>query len=361
LLSDSLRRRGHDVKIMASDRDPDVLHFSDYECRHIQGGPLKHLWSTSAHKTLRHAIADFKPDVVHFHTMGELSPSVLFALDGTPALLTVHGPEEYTITMLEWYLSPGAFKGEVDMRNLTPLGRAHYMFFRYLQRPLYKRGFRRLSVMVSPSKYLADQLAKEEYDVPVQHIYNGIVLPDQQPLPTEPALLYVGRLDHVKGVDILLKAMPEILKKAPAATLRIVGDGPDRARLEALAVELGITRAVIFVGWQNDVFSELAKARVVVVPSIWPENLPTVVIEALAAGRPVVGTRVGGIPELVIHDFSGRIVTPNDSLALANAASDLLLDPALQIMADAAHASAKRFSVDTFVGNVESLYAGLAK
>jgi glycosyltransferase involved in cell wall biosynthesis len=361
LLRDSLRQRGHDVKVMASDRDPAVPHYSDYECRHIQGGPLKHLWSVSAHKTLRKALADFQPDVVHFHTMGELSPSVLYALNGTPALLTVHGPEEYTMNMLEWYLSPEAFKGAVDMNNLTPLGRAQYMFFRYVQRPLYKRGFRRLSVMVSPSKYLADQLAKEAYDVPIQQIYNGIVLPEQQPLPAEPALLYVGRLEHVKGVDVLLQAMPDILKKVPSATLRVVGDGPDRARLEALAAELGITPAVTFMGWQQDVFAELAKARVVVVPSVWPENLPTVVIEALAVGRPVIGTRVGGIPELVLHDFSGRIVTPSDSLALANAASDLLLDANLQTMADAARASAKRFSIDSFVGNIESLYSSLAK
>lgn len=137
LLRDNLAKRGHEVKIMASDRDPQEPHYTDYECRHIQGGPFKHLWSVSAYKTLKKALAEFKPDVVHFHTMGELSPSVLFALGKTPALLTVHGPEEYTATMLEWYLAPELFNGPVDVHHLTPAGRLQYIFFRYFQRPLY--------------------------------------------------------------------------------------------------------------------------------------------------------------------------------------------------------------------------------
>jgi glycosyltransferase involved in cell wall biosynthesis len=361
LLRDNLVKRGHEVKIMASDRDPNEPHYSDYECRHIQGGPLKHLWSMSAYKTLRRAVREFKPDVVHFHTMGELSPSALFALRGTPALLTVHGPEEYTLTMLEWYLSPQAYRGDVDLRNLTLWGHAHYNFFRYFQRPLYKLGFRYLSLIISPSKYLANQLAKEGFDVPVQQIYNGITLPKPQPLPAEPALLYVGRLEHVKGVEVLLKAMPGILKAMPEVTLRIVGDGPDRSRLEGLARELGTAKAVTFAGWQKDAISEYSKARLLVVPSVWPENLPTVVLEALAVGRPIIGTRVGGIPELVEDGVSGSIVAPNDSEALATATTDLLQRKDLQTMANAAQASAQRFAIETFVSNIEAAYKGLIR
>jgi glycosyltransferase involved in cell wall biosynthesis len=363
MLRDGLLDRGHEVKIMSSDRDPDVAHFSDYECRHISGplGLVRHLWSGSAYRTLKRAIREFKPDVVHFHTMGELSPSVLFALGGTPAVLTVHGPEEYTETMLEWYLPPTAFNGDVSRRNLTSVGKLYFTFFKYMQRPLYKLGFGRLRLMVSPSRYLAQKLALEGFDVPVAHIYNGIALPSEQPLPAEPNLLYVGRLEHVKGVDVLLRALPGVVTAVPDAHLRIVGDGPERARLEQLAEELGVTNAVTFCGWLKGdaVLEEYAKAKLHVIPSVWPENLPTVAIEALAVGRPIVGSRVGGIPELIEDGVTGAIVTPGDHQELATAITGLLTDKRLAVKAAAARASADRFTLSTFITNIEKIYGDL--
>lgn len=362
-LRDGLLARGHEVKIMSSDRDPDTAHYSDYECRHISGplGLVRHLWSGSAYRTLKRAVREFKPDVVHFHTMGELSPSVLFALGGTPALLTVHGPEEYTQTMLEWYLPPSAFNGAVSRANLTPVGKLYFTFFKYVQRPLYKLGFKRLKLMVSPSNYLAQKLAQEAFGVPVVHIYNGIDLPSRQPLPDKPSLLYVGRLEHVKGVEVLLRAMPSIIKRVPGTHVRIVGDGPDRERLEALARELGVVKSVTFCGWLkgNAVLEEYKRAKVHVIPSVWPENLPTVAIEALAVGRPIAGSRVGGIPELIKDGVTGAVVPPGDHKALSAAITGLLSDKKLSAKADAARASASRFTLDTFIANIEKLYGDI--
>lgn len=364
-LRDGLQARGHKVKILSSDRDPTVPHFSDYQCAHISGplGIVRHLWNHGAYRALKYAIRDFKPDVVHFHTMGELSPSVLFALGGTPALLTVHGPEEYTKSILQWYLPPTAFNGAVSTKNFTALGRAYYTFFTYLQRPLYAIGFRRLSLMLSPSKYLAGVLRRESFGVPIKHVYNGIELPAQQPLGTAPNLLYVGRLEQVKGVDVLLHAMQAVVKSNPAARLRIVGDGPDKTRLHTLARELGLGQTVTFCGWLkgNAVVAEYANAQALVIPSVWPENLPTVAIEALAVGRPIIGSRVGGIPELVQDGATGTIVEAGNAHALAAAIINLLHDPQLTPKANAAHASAARFSLEPFITNIETIYKGIKK
>jgi glycosyltransferase involved in cell wall biosynthesis len=365
MLRDGLRARGHEVKIVSSDRDPDVPHFSDYECRHIQGktplGLFRHVWSTSAYRVLKRAISEFKPDVVHFHTMGELSPSVLFACGDTPALLTVHGPEEYTASMLEWYLPPAVFKGDISKRHLTPQGWGYYLFFKYLQRPLYAFGFRRLKMIISPSKYLASKLAEEHFKPPVSQLYNGIALPAKQPLPNTSNLLYVGRLEAVKGVDVLLRAMPEILKHQPTCRLRIVGEGPDRARLEALAAEYDITASVTFCGWLTGdaLLAEYARAILLVIPSVWPENLPTVSIEALAVGRPIVGSRVGGIPEVIQDTVTGAIVQPGNSQALADAIAKLLTDPDLPRKAQAARDSAARFGLDAFIDRIERVYTDI--
>ena len=361
VLRDGLRARGHQVRIMSSDCEPDIPHYSDYECVRI-GGPfrfLKHLWSVSAYRTLKLAIRQFRPHVVHFHTLGELSPSVLFALGGTPALLTVHGPEEYTRTVLEWYMRRRVFKGgQVSRDNLTIRGRMHVTFHGNLQRPLYKAGFRRLRLMVSPSRYFAVKLADERYGVPVRQVYNGIVLPAAQPLPEAQNLLYVGRLEHVKGAEVLLRAMPSIVAAVPGVRLRIVGDGPDRHLLETLTRELSLTAAVTFCGWRDEdaVLAEYADARVHVVPSIWPDNLPTVVMEALAVGRPVVGSRVGGIPELIEDGISGAIVESGNAGAFASAIIALLTDSTLAAKAEAARVSAHRFCLDTFITNIENVY-----
>jgi len=367
MLKQGLEARGHAVRIMSSDRDPDVPHFSDYECKHIQAttplGLFRHLWNGSAYRTLKNAIVDFNPDVVHFHTMGELSPSVLFALGGTPAILTVHGPEEYTATLLEWYLPPHVFKGAVSMHNLNLIGMAYYGFFKFLQRPLYKVGFRRLKLMVSPSKYLAQKLVEERFRVPIDQVYNGIDLPKAASLPDAKNVLYIGRLEHVKGVEVLLRALPAVTAEVPDVHLDIVGDGPDRRRLEALANELVVNEWVTFRGWLQGkaVTNAYKNARVQAVPSIWPENLPTVVIEALAVGRPVVGSRVGGIPELIRDGVTGKIVEPGNSDDLAKALISLLKDPNLANKADAAHTDAERFALPQFITHIEKLYGDITE
>ncbi len=367
MLRDGLRAKGHEVKIMSSDRDAhlDVIRYNDYEFKHI-AGPLRilsHLWNMSAYRTLKRAIYEFKPDVVHFHTMGELSPSVLFATQHLPAILTVHGPEKYTKTILEWGLPPSVFKGDMNIKNLTLVGRFYYIFFKYFQRPLYTLGFRRLRLMVSPSAYLAEQLEKEKFKVPIRHVYNGIELPSEQPLPTSYNLLYVGRLERVKGVEILLRAMAEIIKSVPTVHLRIVGDGPDKLNLEKLAKQLNISKTVTFCGWLkgDDVLAEYKNTRVLVIPSLWPENLPTVALEALAVGRPIIGSRVGGIPELVEDGVSGFVIEPGSIEDLAKAAGILLTDPDISQKAKAARISAMRFRLEKFIGNIEYIYIRVKK
>lgn len=360
LLQNGLVARGHEVRIMSSNRDPDVAHFSDYECQHISGptGILRHLWNASAYKTLKQAIVDFKPDAVHFHTMGELSPSVLFALGGTPAILTVHGPEEYTKSILKWYLPPIAFRDSVDGHNLTLLGRIYYVFFKYMQRPLYAAGFKKLRFMISPSRYLADVVAQENLGVPIKHIYNGIELSAEQPLSSLHNILYVGRLEQVKGVEVLLRAIVAIIKRIPDAHLRIVGDGPDRPRLEALTHTLGIEKSVTFCGWLKgeSVGDEYAATSLLVIPSLWPENQPTVAMEALAVGRPIIGSRVGGIPELIQNGKTGAIVEPGDIEALAAATISLLSAEDIAVKAHDAHISAEQFGLEQFITRIEAVY-----
>ena len=162
----------------------------------------------------------------------------------------------------------------------------------------------------------------------------------------------VGRVVGIKGQDVFIRAAQQICRDRPNVCFVIVGDGDARVQFQALAKDLGIERAVRFLGWRRDIPEILASLDVVVLPTVLDfEGVPVAVIEALAAGRPVVATNVGGVAEVVHDGETGRLVPPRDPVALAAAIRSLLDEP------QAAMAMAKRgqeltkamFRVDRYV------------
>jgi glycosyltransferase involved in cell wall biosynthesis len=142
-------------------------------------------------------------------------------------------------------------------------------------------------------------------------------------------LLVVGRLRIRKGVDVLLAAWPELLRRQPAARLVIAGDGEHRAALERAAAGLGLGGSVTFLGRADAaaVRTLMGGAAALVVPSLY-EGMPLVVLEAMDAGLPVVASRVSGIPEVVEDGGTGWLVPPEDPASLAAALATVLADPA---------------------------------
>jgi glycosyltransferase involved in cell wall biosynthesis len=153
-------------------------------------------------------------------------------------------------------------------------------------------------------------------------------------------LLFVGRLAGIKGELVLLDAMDRIRAARPDVMLTIVGDGPGRARLEARIATLGLENHVRLTGAQSqaDVARWMAWADVFVLPS-FAEGLPIVLMEAMAARRAVVATRIAGIPELVEDGVNGFLVAASDVDALADRVERLLGDPDMRLaMGDAGRA-----------------------
>ncbi len=148
------------------------------------------------------------------------------------------------------------------------------------------------------------------------------------PKPPGKNLLFVGRLAGVKGVPVLFDALQSVLKKHPDTRLTLIGDGPERAELEAKAAGMGLTLALTFAGYQSqdEVATALNAADVFVLPS-FAEGVPVVLMEAMAAKLPVIATAVGGVGELVTHGESGLLVPPGDSRSLADALCKLLANP----------------------------------
>ena len=172
-------------------------------------------------------------------------------------------------------------------------------------------------------------------------------------------LVGVGRLVPIKGFDVLVRALPAIVKEAPAARLCLVGDGPDRPALEAEARALGVADRVLLAGAHEEVAPFLAAADLLVAPSR-NEGLGKALVEAMALGLPVVATRVGGIPAVVADGQTGSLVPPDDPPALARAVGALLKDPELRRRAgEAGRRRAEQFSLAAMESRLLGLYREL--
>jgi glycosyltransferase involved in cell wall biosynthesis len=192
----------------------------------------------------------------------------------------------------------------------------------------------------------------EQYRV----IANGVSL-ERFALPRAPVrgrIVMVGRLSLPKRPDLALQALALVRERVPEAHLLVVGDGPLRNESERLAAELGLGEAVAFLGVRDDVPELLAEAECALLASDY-EGCPLAVIEALAAGVPVVATDAGGVRELL--GDTGAVTEP-EAAALAAALEDVLFSPerAAEKGAAGRREAESRLSIDNMVGRLVALY-----
>lgn len=209
----------------------------------------------------------------------------------------------------------------------------------------WREAWPSLARVLVASPFVADVLGRD--GVPSERIRVVAYPVESTPPGTEPEraaeVLYLGRIVASKGVEVLVRAVAGL----DGSTLAVAGDGPDRPRLEALASELGV--AARFLGWVDaDRRAALLRgARVLAVPSLWPEAFGIVGVEALGAGVPVVASEVGGIPSWLEEGKGGLLVTPGDVGALEAALRRVLGEPGLaEALSHAGPDAARRFSLD---------------
>jgi glycosyltransferase involved in cell wall biosynthesis len=180
--------------------------------------------------------------------------------------------------------------------------------------------------------------------------------------PDAPLVGFVGRLTHVKNPALLLEAAPLVLREIPEARFALVGDGELCSALEREVRALGLTERVLFTGWQEDMLAIYADLDLLALTSL-NEGTPVTVIEALAAGVPVVATAVGGVPDVVTDRQTGLLVLSGDAQAVARAIVTLLRDPAYgRDLATAGQQEVlERFDLARLAQNMESLYLTLLR
>jgi glycosyltransferase involved in cell wall biosynthesis len=180
---------------------------------------------------------------------------------------------------------------------------------------------------------------------------------------SQPVLLVAGRLHRAKGPDIGLAAFAEVSHSLPSARLVLVGGGPMETQLHTEVSRLGLDERVHFWGTvdHEQVIALMKESDLLLVPSRW-EGLPAVVLEAFAAGLPVVATRVGGVPEIVDHERTGLLAEAGDAAGLAKECIRVLADPQLRTqLVERARAHVAEYSIEPMVRARLELYRSLAE
>ena len=167
----------------------------------------------------------------------------------------------------------------------------------------------------------------------------------------------VGIFRKVKGHEVTLKAVVKVLNHFPRAKFLLVGDGPDKKELEEMANKMGIGKHILFPGFIDNI-PEIYSFTDIAILSSWSEGLPQSLLQAMAAGVPVIATNVGGVPEVVVHEESGILIEAGDHEALADGIIRIFNEPDLagRLTEKAKRLVMKEHSIDHMLDRIENLY-----
>lgn len=355
-----LERMGHEVAYFSM-RHPDNLpcewdkyFVTQREYNNVKN-PLKAardgmalIYSPEAKRNFQALCEEFRPDVVHLNNVHrQITLSILDAPylreNKVPVFYTAH---DY-VTVCPGYLmldgdgrvcdaclEDGRYRHCIERRCLKGSRAKSALAAMEASFNRAHKSNRRIDRVIAPSRFMRSKLIEggwpEGKVVFLQNFADDAILDRAANAGADatdrenPYLLFFGRLSAEKGVDTLLRAFDAALPSLPQnMRLVVVGDGPDSADFKALASSLGCASRIEFAGYQTGgaLQAYVERASLAIASSRWRENMPYSIVEAFAAGTPVVGTDIGGIPELVDEGKTGFICDPGDVQSMADAIS----------------------------------------
>jgi glycosyltransferase involved in cell wall biosynthesis len=363
-LIESLRARGHAVALFGGSPEREL----DTPDLRVVRRPLYDATRTVTDAALLNALQEFlerfEPEVVHAHNLFSVALEVVDFLGrcGVPLVQTVHDyqllcPNSWCVRG-NGALCPGGAGAQCfqhDCQKNYPYDSWEVLLSALRQR-LARAGAR---IAIAPSSYLAERLRHHGWR-DVRRLAYFIEGTGGSNAPRkEYDLLYVGRLEREKGVDVLLEAVPMILAAIPRIRLTLVGGGSQEQALRRQAEISKLGAAVRFLTQipRDELSVHYSAAAACVLPSVWIENSPLVAYECLSAGLPMLGSRIGGIPEL-IEPECGLTFEPRNPADLARAVVQFLRLPQAERerMSTTARLRARTFDRAQHVERVEELY-----
>jgi glycosyltransferase involved in cell wall biosynthesis len=274
-------------------------------------------------------VDEIKPDIIHLQDPTSICSQLLRAAKerGIPVVVTNHFSLDYVVSYVKW---------------LKPL----HSQIKYILK-LYLSGFyNQCDFVICPTETVKGYLQNWGIKTPILAISNGVDLDrffvysdlsdvyHKYHLPTNPTVLYMGRVDKDKSIEVFIRAIPKVLDKINAHFV-IAGMGDELPNMKRLAKKLGIEREISWIGWLDKNSTEFAQiyqiAAVFAIPSAI-ETQSIVTMEAMAAGLPIVGADAGALPELIKDEKNGFLFKPGDSDDMAKKVIKILGDSKLAKM-----------------------------
>jgi glycosyltransferase involved in cell wall biosynthesis len=331
---EELAGAGHEIRRFEKDSD-EIEHWSAAQKALL---PARVVWSRESHRELAATLREYRPDVVHVHnTFPLLSAAVLYACRdaSVPVVTTIHN---YRLVCASGdFLRQGTVCHDC-MHRLPLPGILHgcYRGSRAATAPLvvanvaHRKAWRSLV-----AAYVFISAAQRDLHVglnlPSSRVFvrhNLIPYRAIRPVPREPIVAYIGRLDEVKGVRLLMSAWDRYLSSSGTPGLRLVIAGAGSLDRE-VATWASARPSVEMAGYipAGQVQELASRARAVLVPSVWEEPFGLVVVEAMASGTPVIAAGHGAFVELITSGVDGTLFPPGDPVALAEAVADVEARP----------------------------------
>jgi len=340
-----LKEHGHEVAYFSTNSDQNLptewaryfVDAPDFK----SSNPLKKIsslasipYNREAKKKFALLLDDFQPDIIHcFNIMTQISPSILDPARERKIPIVMSMNDYKHICPCYKLYHDGVVCEDCKggkfyqcLKHKCAHGSLSYSFASAVESYVHawKHVYDKIDLFLFSSDFMAEKT--ESFwgrKIPRGKLMNPFKVPDIPSYQSGEYGLYFGRLIDEKGVDVLLRA----IEKAPQVPFVIVGNGPQEEELKSF-VETHHIKNVEFAGpqWGDAMDAYLANARFVVVPSTWHENFPYVILQAFAAGKPVIGARRGGITEMVPPD-RGVLYEATDSVSLANCMTAMWNDP----------------------------------
>lgn len=327
-LAQLLKSKGHTVGFFSMKHEENITTGdAEYFVEEIDlntGSKLKALdviYSQENKRLMAKALEEFKPDIVHINNFQrQLSASIIDAIKekNIPIVMTAHDLNPICPASIMLYngevcddcitkgyaqcIKKKCVKGSTLKSTLGVMEKKYYDFHKV---------FRKIDCIISPSEFNKNQLVngKLKYNEIVA-LHNFVNESERNDYVLGDYAFYLGRLSKEKGILNLIEAIGDI----PNAKLLIAGDGPERERIEAYISEHKLDGRITLLGYQNQdsIHKYITNSRFVVIPSICNENCPYSVLEAMEIGKPIVASRIGGIPELIADGENGYLYKADD-------------------------------------------------
>lgn len=327
-LAQLLKSKGHTVGFFSMKHEENITTGdAEYFVEEIDlntGSKLKALdviYSQENKRLMAKALEEFKPDIVHINNFQrQLSASIIDAIKekNIPIVMTAHDLNPICPASIMLYngevcddcitkgyaqcIKKKCVKGSTLKSTLGVMEKKYYDIHKV---------FRKIDCIISPSEFNKNQLVngKLKYNEIVA-LHNFVNESERIDYVLGDYAFYLGRLSKEKGILNLIEAIGDV----PDAKLLIAGDGPERERIEAYISEHKLDGRITLLGYQNQdsIHKYITNSRFVVIPSICNENCPYSVLEAMEIGKPIVASRIGGIPELIADGENGYLYKADD-------------------------------------------------